>query len=250
MGLETLSRPPHTLNELQQHFVELYGPRNNVWLPGRNRRINMLTMAVNDFQHGQRQGFGHHESQHLAARIISRIFCVAHGINNVSVNDGMMLKYPLNGCAYCGNFPCNCQEKRFAAQLSNIDPISVQHSWSLRDYQEHLGRLYGPHNRQKGLEYNMNRLSAEIGELVTVEEGKVMMPGISRAEIEHEYRLELADCTARTIAVANMLDIDLQSAVVERYWPLCRTCLQNPCDCRQFNFDQVRDQSEILRYHR
>lgn len=249
MGLETLSRPPHTLNELQQHVIELYADRNEFWLETRESRISMLGMAVSDFQNGQRHGFGPIEQSHLAARIISRIFTVSHRVNSVSINDGMMQKYPESGCVYCHKMPCKCEEDRSAAELAPIDPHSRQQLWSLSDYQHHLNRVYGRANYRRGLDYHMLRLSAEVWEVMEVETGKVKQPGLSRKDIEKEFQLELADCVSRTAAIANMLNIDLQAALLDRYWPVCLRCGQKPCDCRQFNFDQIRDPSEILRYH-
>src|SRR5438309_1268243 len=115
---ETLS-----LDELEDHFVELYGRRNNVYLPGRMPRINLLNIAIGDLQDTIRKDVAIYLPIAFA-RVPSRIFCIANGINNVSIVAGMAEKYPLEACAYCGKFPCACKERRDDPKLdpSNLNP--------------------------------------------------------------------------------------------------------------------------------
>ncbi|WP_292467923.1 MazG nucleotide pyrophosphohydrolase domain-containing protein [Methanolobus sp.] len=42
---------------------------------------------------------------------------------------------------------------------------------------------------------------------------------------------ELADCFAWIGALANLYDIDLEAAFLEKYPDKCPTCRKNPCIC-------------------
>ncbi|NYT19908.1 MAG: nucleotide pyrophosphohydrolase, partial [Methanosarcinales archaeon] len=44
-------------------------------------------------------------------------------------------------------------------------------------------------------------------------------------------REELADCCAWIGALANLFDIDLEAAFLEKYPLVCPTCEKNPCIC-------------------
>jgi NTP pyrophosphatase (non-canonical NTP hydrolase) len=230
---------PQTLNELQTHFVDLYGRRNNIWLSGRFSRINLLNVALADLQDVIRKDGKKEDLDTMFARIPSRIFCLAHGINNVSVAWAMAEKYPLNECAYCHNFPCNCSEKRSEVVLAT-DLVPQQLIWRLKDWQKHLGLLYGDKNKERGIDNVMLRLFKEVAELMNLEHYEVPRFGVGADEIEHEYGLELADCMAWTIAAANILETDLERVTLDRFWPVCWNCHQKPCVCSNFSFRQVR----------
>ncbi|MDP4009492.1 MAG: hypothetical protein Q8P53_00720 [Candidatus Shapirobacteria bacterium] len=225
-----------TLDNLQEHFINLYDRRNNVYLPGRNIRIELFYRGVADLVDAVRKEANEYNVENMLARVVSRIFCIANGINNVSVAEGMRIKYPANGCFYCHNVPCQCQEKRNEPDTT-LDVSSAQKNWSLKDWQKHLNNLYGDKNKNHGISYMLLRLSSEMGELITEEHqvSKRMMD-----EIESGYQLELADSLAWTIAVANFLNIDIQHAVESRYKNGCQKCSQPSCVCGPHSFDQIR----------
>ncbi len=172
----------------------------------------------------------------MLSRVVSRIFCVAHGINNVSIAEGMQRKYPSEGCSYCLHKPCHCGERRPPDVNLGQGSTEAQLGWSLKNWQEHLGALCGSKNREKGLDYILNRLSSEFGELISLEHELTEM---TMDDFELEYQLELSDSLAWTIAVANVLGIDLQEATVNRYRN-CQVCSQLPCNCSAHSFRQVR----------
>jgi len=227
------------LDRLQEHFIHLYGRRNNIFLPGRVSRINFLNVAIGDLQDAIRKDS---EPGHLAAmfaRLPSRIFCIAHGINNISVAKAMVEKYPQEGCAYCHGSPCQCGERRPEVTLVEWRYDSEQAMWSLADWQNHLNGLYGEANRKKGIESILTRLFKEVSELLNLEYsiGRSDKP---MDEIEHGYALELADCSAWTIAAVNLCELNLEKAVLKRYAAGCGKCGQNPCSCLHFSFEQIR----------
>jgi NTP pyrophosphatase (non-canonical NTP hydrolase) len=227
------------LDRLQEHFKHLYGRRNEIFLPGRVSCIDFLNVATGDLQDAIRKDS---ELEHLAAmfaRIPSRIFCIAHGINNVSVAKAMIEKYPLEGCAYCHGYPCQCGERRPEVTLVEWHPDAEQVGWSLMNWQLHLDNLYGEANRKKGIENILNRLFKEVSELFNLEYS-IGRSDKSMDEIEHEYALELADGLVWTIAGANLCNVDLEKTVLDRYARGCRKCGWNPCSCTHFSFEQIR----------
>lgn len=237
------STRPKSVGELQDHFIKLYGRRNNIWLPGRMPRINLLNVAIADLQDAVRKNSHHEHLEVMFARLPSRIFCIAQAVNEVSVASAMMEKYPLAGCVYCHSFPCQCDIRRSDAELAQVALQGVQQQWNLKDWQEHLGRLYGDNNRRLGIENVINRCFKEVAELMNLEHEipKADPAGIMTASfVEHEFALELADCLAWTMGAANLLEVDLEQVTIDRFWPDCWNCHQKPCVCINFNFQAVR----------
>lgn len=223
------------LPELAGRFGELYSPRDNIYLPGREGRISLLYRAIDDLQTAVRRETDWRAYEDLNARIVSRIFCIARSVDNVSVSDGLEAKYPLAGCAYCQQLPCECQERR--SEIVMQAGGSEQSQWSLGQWQEHLLMLYGAKNVERGITYVLLRLGSEYGELISLERSVSQM---TITEIKREYALELADALAWTIAAANLLVVDLEQAVDQRYGQGCQTCYSFPCACGPYNFSQLR----------
>ena len=119
------------------------------------------------------------------------------------------------------------------------DADGIQKEWSIKEWQGHLGELYGQKNKENGIINTTNRLFKEVAELMNLEYS-ITRDRISMDEVEHEYGLELADCLAWTMAVSNYYDIDLQDAVLEKYGKGCIKCFQMPCICGPHNFKQAR----------
>ena len=45
---------------------------------------------------------------------------------------------------------------------------------------------------------------------------------------------ELADIIAWTISIANLLEIDVENALKEKYPNKCKKCNKNPCECNKY----------------
>jgi NTP pyrophosphatase (non-canonical NTP hydrolase) len=224
-----------SLDKLQEHFIHLYGRRNNIYLPGRTIRIEFFHRGVADLIDAIRKRVDKETIGVMFARLVSRIFCIAHGINNVSVAEGMMRKYPFGGCSHCHAVPCQCGEQRPEADLAWEANISLL-KWGLKEWQNHLRKLYGERNKKMGLGYILTRLSGEVGEFISLEHE---IPDKTIVKVELAYQLQLADSLAWTIAPANLLDIDLQNVAVKRYGNGCGACKKNPCNCKAHSFRQL-----------
>ncbi|MCX6832758.1 MAG: hypothetical protein NT028_11635 [candidate division Zixibacteria bacterium] len=226
-----------TLVDLMQHSFRLYGRRNRIFLPSLRSRIDFLNLAVGDLQEALRKEAGNLALRASLARVVSRIFCIAEHFLDLPLAEMVARKYLADHCAYCLTLPCSCPERRSEAHLQETPPVEV--APSLRKICTLLERVYGARNREKGLEYILNRLFKEASELISLSMKR--WDAHTRIEdIEKEFGLELADALAWTIAVANFVAVDLEAAFLERYGNGCGKCRGNPCTCIGFSFEPLR----------
>lgn len=227
-----------TLRELIDHFSNLYGRRNRVFLSNLRDRIDFLNLAIADLQDAIRKEHTHHYCTALA-RVVSRIFCITEYFRTLFLVEALVAKYPSKGCSYCSSAPCACPEKRPEPLIVFRKSDSGPMEWGLRGWSEHLYLLYGERNRQRGIENLLNRLFKEVTEFLSIIM-KIPRLNLSLQKIELELSLELADTLAWTLAIANFLNVDAESAVMERYGLHCWKCQTLPCACTQFSMEPVR----------
>ncbi|WP_321429983.1 MazG nucleotide pyrophosphohydrolase domain-containing protein [uncultured Methanolobus sp.] len=91
----------------------------------------------------------------------------------------------------------------------------------ISEFQKRMYDLYAHNDKRRGSAATTLWLVEEIGELAEA---------IRREDMEN-IREELADCFAWIGALANLYDIDLEAAFLEKYPDKCPTCKQNPCIC-------------------
>lgn len=232
---------PETMDDLQAHMSRMHQRRNRLWSPSRRERIRYLDFGIGELDDFVVKGAKEDQLRVMLARVVIRNFNVAEGVNGVSIARGMAEKYQLECCGYCFKMPCECRENRSDHVL--VPASEIQMRWGVRPWQQHLGEMFGPANEARGLHYAMNRLDKERRELNYLESQVQKEDQRQNADwVEHQYSLECGDVMARTVAVANLLKIDLESAILDRYFPNCWSCHQNPCVCVGFNQKQVRVQ--------
>lgn len=225
------------LRALMEHLFHLYGRRNRIFLSGLRERIDFLNLAIGDLQNAVRKEAGLFCLEVALARVVARIICIAESFYSLPLVEVLVKKYPASHCTYCGQSPCRCLERRPGYVLVS-QALGEQLRWGLGQWSTHLNGLYGEKNRQRGIENVINRLFKEVSELLSLQ------MGISRAtdslgKIEEDFALELADTLAWTIAVANLLGIDIEKATLDRFGQGCWNCHQNPCICGNFNIEPV-----------
>lgn len=91
---------------------------------------------------------------------------------------------------------------------------------------------------KRGLENVLNKLSREVSELLSLQM-KIPYLTLPLDAIEREFALELADTFSWTVAVTNILSIDVEAAVLDRFGAGCWNCHQTPCVCTHFNVSPV-----------
>lgn len=237
-----------TLQELMEHSFWLYGRRLRIYLPGLRERLEGLSLSFGDLSDAIRKNNSDAPNRIIGvalARVLSRVFCLAEHFKSAThelpLVEALARKYPTGYCAYCLQLPCQCPEPRPAVHME--DTLSrEQLRWSLREWCLHFERLYGAKNRERGIWNVLNRLYREVAEILSL---SVRITAATSQEfrsvdaIYDEFALEFADTLAWIIAVANVLEVDIEQAFLDRYGNGCRKCGQNPCACLHFSMKPV-----------
>ncbi len=90
----------------------------------------------------------------------------------------------------------------------------------ISEFQKLIKELYFERDKKRGLDKTILWLIEEVGELVRA---------IRRNEKNVEE--EIADCIAWIISVANLLNIDVEKAIIRKYPKRCSKCNSIPCRC-------------------
>lgn len=218
------------LGQVLEHLFALYGARNRQHGQDLLQRAAFLNVAVSDLGEALRYERGQQVYAPLLARIFCRIVTTAEMFASVDeVLHALATKYPSSHCTYCGQSVCQCVSRRANPTMTSLS--SEQLLRSLNILQEHGGKVYGVKNRIAGAFACLNRLNHEVSEIMgpaaEIPRGEKDIP----EKIRKEIILEIADAIMWTIAMANLLDINLEAAVIARYGTGCWKCENNPCNC-------------------
>jgi NTP pyrophosphatase (non-canonical NTP hydrolase) len=95
------------------------------------------------------------------------------------------------------------------------------------EFQKLIAQLYLKKDKKRGLHKTFTWLVEEIGELASL---------IKLSELDiKSIKNELADIIAWTVSVANILDIDIEEALIDKYPYKCSKCNSSPCKCVEEN---------------
>ncbi len=221
-----------TLQELMDHFGNVYERRNRIFLPSLSARINFLNVGIGNLQDAIRKSG---DVGKALASVVARIFCVANHFQRLPFEDYFKRKYLFRGhCVYCMKGPCECLEKRAKPTIAFCYNDDGQTDTSLGRVSRELEFVYGERNKQRGLENCLNRLFKEVSELLQLSMN--VSYDVVMEITEENFSLELADALAWTIAIANLLNIDLEAEVVKNYGTCCHSCQKEVCDCVRYAF--------------
>ncbi|MBX6314834.1 MAG: nucleotide pyrophosphohydrolase [Isosphaeraceae bacterium] len=92
---------------------------------------------------------------------------------------------------------------------------------TIRTFQRIIHETYGAKDAARGDAATFLWLAEEFGELATA----------LRAGTPEELALEMADCLAWLVTLANIRGIDLEAAVWRKYGRACPGCGAAPCIC-------------------
>ncbi len=95
----------------------------------------------------------------------------------------------------------------------------------ITEFQSLIKDLYFRQDYIRGINATFIWLIEEIGELANI----IHNPIIDREKASEE----LADIIAWTSSLANLLDIDLEDALLKKYPNMCIKCKSNPCICEK-----------------
>ena len=93
----------------------------------------------------------------------------------------------------------------------------------ISDFQKLMKELYFHRDSERGINRTFIWLVEEIGELANL---------LKYEKIEKKHiSEEIADIIAWTNSLANLLDIDIEKALSEKYPQKCLKCNSSPCQC-------------------
>ncbi len=93
----------------------------------------------------------------------------------------------------------------------------------IAEFQNLMKSLYIHQDSERGIDKTFIWLTEEIGELASVLKLKTF-DKIKASE-------EMADIFAWVCSLANLLEIDLEKACLDKYPSKCLKCNSNPCKC-------------------
>lgn len=95
----------------------------------------------------------------------------------------------------------------------------------ISEFQKLMKDLYFLKDKERGLYRTFIWLVEEIGELAD---------NLNKEELEiPQISAELADIIAWTSSLANILNIDLEKSLQQKYPNKCVECNSNPCQCNK-----------------
>ena len=102
--------------------------------------------------------------------------------------------------------------------------MSDADSFSLRDFQTLIDRMYSRKDEARGVDGTFMWLMEEVGELAAALRDRDRH---SREALAAEF----ADVLAWLVTIANVSEIDLQQAVLDKYGAGCPGCGNMACTC-------------------
>ena len=102
----------------------------------------------------------------------------------------------------------------------------------IASFQKLMKELYFERDRKRGLNNTFLWFIEEIGELAEhLRHFQTKPDDYEEKKIKLRIEEELADVLAWLCSLANILQIDLQKAALEKYPGLCKKCGSKPCKC-------------------
>jgi NTP pyrophosphatase (non-canonical NTP hydrolase) len=99
----------------------------------------------------------------------------------------------------------------------------------VNEFQELMKALYFQRDKGRGFSKIFLWIVEEVGELAEALR-KYQEQGQAPSALKN-VELEIADVIAWVASLANVLEIDLEAALYEKYPNVCPKCGTNPCSC-------------------
>lgn len=98
----------------------------------------------------------------------------------------------------------------------------------ISDFQDLMKTLYFHRDSRRGIKSTFAWLVEEIGELA-----KIIKKNEDISRYKKQASEELADIIAWSNSLANLLNIDIEEALLDKYPNKCAKCNSNPCRCEK-----------------
>jgi NTP pyrophosphatase (non-canonical NTP hydrolase) len=231
-----------TLQQLLDHLKSIFSDRNARYLPEVVQRLAFLTAGIRQLEDGYEENLKGEYAGRLAY-LFARWCAAVELVEDLSPLRMLAAKYG-HCCSYCMAEPCACSQAG-RPESATMLPNPACQAWSLRQWQQHLGQLYGAKNKARGVNFVLLRLFSENTEALSCWLLVTMPPAPEPTHYERrlnkfrgDLALELCDVLAWILAAANILSVDLEKAVMETYGHGCNRCEQPRCGCTWPEFSQ------------
>lgn len=220
-----------SLNVCIMSIFELYGHRNAMYLRGDIRAMYLDDRVRSFFKKIRKEETDKNVLAHILASMFSRTLAYADSFVDIPLVRALCEKYPSSGCAYCGGKPCICDPNRKGTiVLAYADRYQME--WDVNRWVDHMHEVYGANNRNAGIYFAICRLNEEIDEAKAAHYlDEISNPNITLPMRRMNIAREFADVLAWIFSIAAMLDLNLGSAIQERYGGSCSRCTKRPCEC-------------------
>ncbi len=227
-----------TIQDWLIHFRTLYGERNECYFRGGlQQRIAFLHLAVDELARVIRQD-EYSSMARALSRVLARTLTVADYFRELPLTECLASKYALGHCSYCGEIHCICgDDKRPPVTLGDAGAIATV--LTFHGLATALEETYGPKNRERGVLRALLHLMEEVNEIGRIEYSLPVLPQ-TPAQMRRDFAFEVADCIAWTLAVSNLLGVDLDATLEARYGSVCWHCQHKPCDCLISTLGQMK----------
>jgi len=224
------------LQEIINGFQRKYGPRNNAFMQSRGEILLFHSNAM--LVLSKQISAGNTSKRSLLASlgsVFSRTITLANSFGDLKIIQALSKKYPLPGCAYCGEKVYECKASQ-RERIQESAETAIQSTWSIKDWCKHLKTVYGTSNKERGIEFALSRLNEEIDEVSDTEFRAKYSMIVTAEDFREEIAKEFADVFAWIFAIANLLDVNLDGLAKAWAFKKCSDCKSNPCDCGPFKF--------------
>jgi len=212
-------------------LFELYGRRNAMFLRGDMRVIFLDERVRSFFKAIRKEEKDKTRLANLLASTFSRAIAFADSFVDLPLVQALCEKYPSYGCAYCTGKPCHCNSNR-VGEINLEIPLLEQMGWTVQQWVTHMDVVYGNINRNNGIFFAICRLQEEIGEAKAAHHfDDVANSSVTLSMRRLNIAREFADVLAWIFSIASMLDLDLDTTILEQYGGKCYRCGERPCDC-------------------
>lgn len=107
--------------------------------------------------------------------------------------------------------------------------MTSRNAMTVREFQALIRSMYHDKDAARGVEGTFMWLTEEIGELATAL--RTHASGEATAETKRELAHEFADVLAWLATIANVVEVDLEAALAEKYGAGCPGCGRLACVC-------------------
>lgn len=93
----------------------------------------------------------------------------------------------------------------------------------ISEFQKMIKEIYYEKDKKRGIDGTFRWMIEEIGELAR---------GIKKND-RKKLEEEIADIFAWFVSIANLLNIDVEKCIKEKYLKFCPRCKKAPCKCKE-----------------